>query len=863
MRRKQLYAIILAGALAASSAPAAVFAAEGDVAATAETSEENPVDGETAAATEAPAEETPADTTAATEAPAEQAPAQEAAAATEAPAQEAAPAEQTQQTTEEAPAVQETPAAETTEAPEAGEETTLAKAKGESTEPTAISITMKATEEGAGDKVRYFDTIQNAIDAAPEYNAETNRGATVIEVSGQIELENTVTVKENKKVCIRATNAVTISRKAGTLTADMFQVFGENAELQFDVKEGAENASLTVSGSLDEANTQVVDGSIVKVSEKGAFGIGTGVTLQDNNTTANGGAITCDGGKVLLGGGTVIANKGVKGGVYSNTTVCVKGGIIVKDNKNNQDAVANVFVELAADSIELAVKVVGAFTETASIGYTDAAPAAGKNIITIGEEEDGNPLVTADEFKTAVTKFLYDDSTKFAFADLADGANTVALKEITTPEPEPEPPKSTFKLVPKQVQGSDWVDYSTVTVSFNTNEKCKYYVKYANSDVTPKPEFDENENENIIKTVEKVGDVSFKPNNVPDGDKAILVYAKSEESGQIQTCKIVLQNRPKKAEVAFILSQEGNDTWLKNNSKVLKELKLKATHNCKYYYKVVPSGTTAKSLKYNSKEAKYSAKANETFYIQNYEVKDADAALAILAKSTVDGTQQKIVVEFKNRPSVREAKKYSVTDNKISGFENPLKFFPSKLYTFTVTEAGMDNKNAVAGDERYEYLYWSMSPEGKNAQTKKQIMSAKGISDEKEYPLYVFFQKYRCNGEKWVKVGSPEVLKTSFTSAGYTKEELKAYLEEQKEEGNEVPGYENYPGVGDDTGSGDDADAELTATAEASEKDAGSKSKSAVSTADESPIGTMSALAALSLLAGGYIVVRKRKKEEQ
>ena len=32
MRRKQLYAIILAGALAASSAPAAVFAAEGNVA---------------------------------------------------------------------------------------------------------------------------------------------------------------------------------------------------------------------------------------------------------------------------------------------------------------------------------------------------------------------------------------------------------------------------------------------------------------------------------------------------------------------------------------------------------------------------------------------------------------------------------------------------------------------------------------------------------------------------------------------------------------------------------------------------------------------------------------------------------------
>ena len=150
LRRKQLYAIILAGALAASSAPAAVFAAEGDVVATAETSEENPVDGETAAATEAPAEETPADTTA----------------ATEAPAQEAAPAEQTQQTTEETPAVQETPAAETSETTETEGETEEL-APGETTEQTAISITLKAAEEGQEDKVRYFDTLQHAIDAAP------------------------------------------------------------------------------------------------------------------------------------------------------------------------------------------------------------------------------------------------------------------------------------------------------------------------------------------------------------------------------------------------------------------------------------------------------------------------------------------------------------------------------------------------------------------------------------------------------------------------------------------------------------------------------------------------------------------------
>ncbi len=68
-------------------------------------------------------------------------------------------------------------------------------------------------------------------------------------------------------------------------------------------------------------------------------------------------------------------------------------------------------------------------------------------------------------------------------------------------------------------------------------------------------------------------------------------------------------------------------------------------------------------------------------------------------------------------------------------------------------------------------------------------------------------------------------------------------------------------GGGDGSGSGDKTDAELTATEAASEKDGGSSSKSAVSTLDESPIGAMVALAALSLLAGGYILIRKRKKD--
>ena len=440
MRRKQLYAIILAGALAASSAPAAVFAAEGDVAATAETSEENPVDGETAAATEAPAEETPADTTAATEAPAEQAPAQEAAAATEAPAQEAAPSEQTQQTTEETPATQETPAAETSETTETEGETEEL-APGETTEQIAISITLKATEEGQEDKVRYFDTLQHAIDAAPEYNAETNRGATVIEVSGQIELENTVTVKANKKVCIRATNAVTISRKAGTLTADMFQVSGENAELQFDVKEGAENASLTVSGSLDEANTQVVDGSIVKVSEKGAFGIGTGVTLKDNNTSADGGAITNKDGNVVLYGGTITGNTGVKGGgIYTNTSINVQGTVVVNENKRGTE-VSNICLDGATTMINVTDVLTGSDISFAHLNEADAL-----TVVKAGVNSAGTAL-TADNFKTVIdandesnSQIKYENKDAYTLNLAADNLSAVLKKtEPVDPNPNPNP----------------------------------------------------------------------------------------------------------------------------------------------------------------------------------------------------------------------------------------------------------------------------------------------------------------------------------------------------------------------------------------------------------------------------------------
>lgn len=763
MRRKQLYAIILAGALAASSAPAAVFAAEGDVAATAETSEENPVDGETAAATEAPAEETPADTTAATEAPAEQAPAQEAAAATEAPAQEAAPAEQTQQTTEETPAVQETPAAETSETTETEGETEE-HAPGETTEQTAISITLKATEEGQEDKVRYFDTLQHAIDAAPEYNAETNRGATVIEVSGQIELENTVTVKANKKVCIRATNAVTISRKAGTLTADMFQVSGENAELQFDVKEDAENASLTVSGSLDEANTQVVDGSIVKVSEKGAFGIGTGVTLKDNNTSADGGAITNKGGNVVLYGGTITGNTGAKGGgIYTNTSINVQGTVVVNENKKGTE-VSNICLDGETTMINVTDVLTGSDISFSHLNEADAL-----TVVKAGVNSAGTAL-TADNFKTVI----------------------------------------------------------------DANDESKSQIKYENKDAyTLNLAAD-----NLSAVLKKTGSVDPNPNPNPDPDPDT-----KPDDGKDDT----------KKESDSFKSEYKITKWVDYSSL---KMQVVSNKNCTAYFTLRKKNNTVSAV--NTKTAKKVTLTAGKAQPLNMTLPGDSEYMLVGYYVFSDNSNKLESYTITGRPEkVRDPEKHTVDECTVTGLESPLKFYPKMFYEFSATGAGQNSdKTPVTGDEKYVPLYWSThkNPTAKQQNKEWKIGSAKGISEAGTYTMYVFFQKYTYKSDKWVE-GKIESKAVQFQAAEITKDEWENY----ETENNITP----VPYNGDDTGSGDDADAELTATAEASEKDAGSKSKSAVSTADESPIGTMSALAALSLLAGGYIVVRKRKKEEQ
>ena len=758
LRRKQLYAIILAGALATGSAPAAVFAAEGDVAAMAETSEETPAEGDNAAADDNTTADAPAqDNTDAADTPAPAEPA-----ATEAPAQDEpaaateAPAEPTQDQTAEV-----TPEAEVTEAPAAGDDAATEEtlAEGESKDPTGISITFKATEEGQADKVRYFTSLQAAINYAPAYDKDIAPDATVIEVSDTIALDSTVKV-ENKKICITAANAVTITRK-DVFDADMFSVSGENGELQFDLREDATDASLTVSGKIGDGNGDSATGSIISVGNGASLGIAAGVTLKENNTIANGGAITNNGGSVVLAGGTITGNSGAKGAVYTTTDLYVQGTVVVKDNTPANVYLAGTSMILVTDTLK-----------NSDIAFTHEKAADKLTVVKAGTNADKVQLSAAD-FKTAITQIKYSTD-DYTLETASDGLSATLKKKASEPD---NPSTPALKLT--YVSGSiAWKDYSTLTVTYTNNVAYKWDYYFVDPDTSSAQIVALNDGSKLSHSVETVNkNYTMNISSVPSDKKWLVICAKADGGKPV--------------------------------------------------YKI---------FKLNSLYANRSDKAaKKTFW----------------SKRPSDPNKKN---------NTRKARTYEVTKSTVTGLENPLKFFPAKRYEFTVVGAGQNDTDPITGDERWIPIYWSTSskptkPKQKN--TSWKIGSNDGIKDEATYTMYIFFRKQvYTEGTGWTDTDVIESKSVPFYSAGYTEEELKAYLQKAKEEGTVIPGYENS------TGGGDSTDAELTATAAASEKDAGSKSKSAVSTADESPIGTMSALAALSLLAGGYILVRKRKKEE-
>ena len=209
-------------------------------------------------------------------------------------------------------------------------------------------------------------------------------------------------------------------------------------------------------------------------------------------------------------------------------------------------------------------------------------------------------------------------------------------------------------------------------------------------------------------------------------------------------------------------------------------------------------------------------------------------------------------------PTTRATINPSVSESKVTGLEEPLAFYPKTMYNFKVTGAGTDNTSPVKGDTKWIPYGWSMSAKNINTGYQKSwsIGNVNGIKQAKTFKMYIFFQKYIYNGTEWEATGVKEALPTEFKS--------KAIDFTVTPSGTITPtatdgtgGY-SPDGTGDGTGDGIGDDAE---NHDGSDSDTGSSSATNARTADNSPIATMMMLASLSLVAGGYVIVRKRKKE--
>ena len=448
MRKKQLFALLMASALSVGMAPTAAFAAA-DTAVEAASEE---VSGELDAAdTEAPAEdpaETPAD-----EAPADETPAEDPAAdPTETPAEET-PAEE-----------EETPAQDETDAQAA-----------EADAAAAIVV---------GDQS--YTTLADAFAAVPDTTDLTGT-PTYVKVKGEIELNATVDVPATKNIMLVAAEDTTIKRAAG-FTGSMFTVNGGNLQMAGGSVTDSDgtaigSGSLTVDGSGDG-----VTGSIVEVVS-GNYGLTDDAVLTGNNTTGdgaainnaaganvyilggtitgnttigNGGAINnAAGANVYLQGGTITANSAAAGGaIYSEGTVNIKGTVSVTGN-----TVTNSFPEATSNLVldkEGVINVTGAVTDS-TIGVAVQEAEAGRTVVKLDDN------VTDVKLADVLSQITYEGDSSLKLGE--DGK----LSGTAEPSATPTPAEAKLKVTGKECK---WSGNSTVKIKFQSNVKGTYYIDW-------------------------------------------------------------------------------------------------------------------------------------------------------------------------------------------------------------------------------------------------------------------------------------------------------------------------------------------------------------------------------------------------
>ena len=427
-----------------------------------------------------------------------------------------------------------------------------------------------------------------------------------------------------------------------------------------------------------------------------------------------------------------------------------------------------------------------------------------------------------------------------------DGSKT-AVTKIATVTLKKETAKTPAKISNISYK---WINYKSVTVTMRSDKAGVYYYKWVNRG-SKAPTIDK-----MSKGIDVFANRDFTINlqNL-DTDNAVDVYVSIKGTdGTVSTPKkIALDVDKRPADVNWIGFSWSNHTTA--------NVTLRSNMSGTCYYKWVTRDKNGKSKTPDdlvSNGTQTAIIADKKFDIRIEDLNSdnpIDLYVAIKNKKGVL-TIKRLKFEEDGRPKVAtptptntpNAYIPDVKESIVQGLDEAIQFYPNQFYEFTVIGAGTTNQDPNEGDVKWVPVYWSTAanPTQSQMHTAWKIGSAKGINKDATYNLYVFFQKYVYTGGQWQQTDTIESAVYQFKSAKLTP--------------TGTPGADGSYGGGQ---TGSDPNATITGEASATSSNGGNgtRSKNAVSTADNSPVGTMSALAVASLLAGGYVIVRRRKKD--
>lgn len=469
------------------------------------------------------------------------------------------------------------------------------------------------------------------------------------------------------------------------------------------------------------------------------------------------------------------------------------------------------------------------------------------SISTTKDSKDSKVAITAKKDCKINLKNLQGDAIDLYVQVVAKDGSKTAVTKIATVTLKKETAKTPAKI---SNVSHKWKSHTSATVTMRSDKAGVYYYKWVKrGSKTP-----------IVNKMSKGKNVSANKDFTIslkdlDANNAIDVYVSIKGTdGTVSTPKkIALDEAKRPANVRWV-----GFSWINHTSA---NVTLISNKSGTCYYKWVSrnsNGTSAtpKDLTSTGKQTTFTADKKFNIGLEDLDSDNPiDLYIQIKDKNGVLTNPLKIAFKEDSRPKVADPTPTNTPnafipepkDSEVFGLEEPIQFYPNVAHEFQVIGAGTTNESPNEGDVKWVPLYWSTSsnPSKKNQYDSWKIVSKNGIDKEATYNIYIFFKKYIYTGGQWFETDTIESAVWQFRSAKLTP--------------TGTPGADGSYGGGQ---TGSDSNATITGEASATSSNGGNgtRSKNAVSTADNSPIGTMSALAVASLLAGGYVIVRRRKK---